>query len=67
MSECPLCSDNCVGCCSGALQASDMHSCVASTSMSTIYTESTEATGMFRSTVDSNDIRWNGMELDGSL
>ncbi len=37
------------------------------TGTSTIYTESTEATRMFRSTVDSGDVRRNGVELDGSL
>ncbi len=29
--------------------------------------ESMEATRMFRSTVDSGDVRRNGVELDGSL
>ncbi len=37
------------------------------TSTSAIYTGSAETTRMFRLTVDGNDIRWNGTELNRSL
>ncbi len=40
---------------------------LTSTDMNVLYTELAEATRMFRSTVDDSDVRWNSIELNGSL